>query len=229
MKLYTKDTRLADVIFEHPSALTVAGRFGINPGVGEHSIGSICETHGIDASFFLAILNTYLHEDYFPVNVLKSFSISLILDYLTATNEYYSRVQLPNIERHFRLLINHSAATGNLRLLHGFFNEMKQELNARISFDNERRFPAIRMLDAGKYADPMLARTSDSDALVEDKTSDLLRFFVVHLSGDYDRNLCHAVVNAVFTLDKDIRQNNRIRDRILRPMTESLLARSNTL
>lgn len=225
MKLYTKNTRLADVIFEHPSALTVASRFGINPGVGEYSVGSTCESRGIDTSFFLAILNTYLHEDYFPVNVLKSFSVNLILDYLTATNQYYSRVQIPNVERHFSLLINHSSGSGNLRLLHGFFGEMKQELTARINMDCELRFPAIRNLEKGLTGDPMLSQMTESDALVEDKTSDLLRFFVVHLSGDYDRNLCHAVVNAIFTLDKDIRQNNRIRDRILRPMAQSLLER----
>ena len=45
--------------------------------------------------------------------------------------------------------------------------------------------------------------------------------FVIHLKGEYDVNLCHAVLVAIMTLQKDIKQNNRIRYRILLPILKS--------
>ena len=57
---------------------------------------------------------------------------------------------------------------------------------------------------------------------MEEKIDDLLSFFVMHLKGEYEPNLCVAVVTAIFALRKDIRQNNRIRSRILLPQAERL-------
>ena len=53
---------------------------------------------------------------------------------------------------------------------------------------------------------------------VADSISDLLSFFVVHLRGDYNENLCNAVVSAIFTLDHDLRQTARIRRQALLPL-----------
>ena len=50
--------------------------------------------------------------------------------------------------------------------------------------------------------------------------------FVIHLRGDYDRILCHAVLFAVISLEKDICQNNRIRNRVLRPLVDALNSRN---
>ena len=52
--------------------------------------------------------------------------------------------------------------------------------------------------------------TEDNDN-IEDKLNDLINMFVIHLKGEYDVNLCHAVLVAIMTLQKDIKQNNRIK------------------
>ena len=46
--------------------------------------------------------------------------------------------------------------------------------------------------------------------------------FILHLTGNYDLNLCYGVINAIILLEKDIRQNDRIRNRILLPLFQSL-------
>ena len=51
--------------------------------------------------------------------------------------------------------------------------------------------------------------------------------FVIHLRGEYDANLCHAVLFAIISLEKDIKQNNRIRNRILYPISVALKNASN--
>lgn len=230
MALYTAETKLCDIIFRHPSAITVINRFGFYLGVGDVTVGMICAAQGVDVAFFLSIINTYLNEDYFPEKILRSVNIVSMIDYLKKTNAYYEQFQLPNIERHFNSLVSHSRQeNSNLPLLRKFFIEMKGELLHSIAMDHDRRFPLLLRLQNADLlsADDCreletLAHTDNS--LVEDKLADLLSFFIIHLKGEYDINLCRAVVTAVFTLDRDVKQNNRIRDRILTPLAKAILA-----
>ncbi|MDD6767384.1 MAG: helix-turn-helix transcriptional regulator, partial [bacterium] len=50
----------------------------------------------------------------------------------------------------------------------------------------------------------------------------LKRILIRHLAGDYNENLCYAVIFALSSLEKDIKQHNRIRYRILMPMVTSM-------
>ena len=60
----------------------------------------------------------------------------------------------------------------------------------------------------------------ESEDLIEDKLNDLINMFVLHLKGNYDINLCQAVLISIMALKKDINQNNRLRYRILYPLIE---------
>ena len=92
--------RLSEVVEEHPSLIPVINRFGIRLGLGDASVRAICEAHALDTDFLLTVINTFLNEEYFPEKKLQAFHTSQIIDYLTQTNQYYARYQLPNIERH---------------------------------------------------------------------------------------------------------------------------------
>jgi regulator of cell morphogenesis and NO signaling len=228
MSLFCAEHKLSDVVFYDPSVITLLNRFGIFLGVGDNTIGQACANVNKDVDFFLAILNTYLFEDYFPESELKSFSIEKIVDYLSKTDQYYVEFQLPNIERHFNSLVIHNNAhssSNNLPLLRKFFEEMSRELMGGIEFDRSTLFPSLL-----KDAKVKTAQLLNNDFFkkyavskdVEEKISDLLSFFVIHLNGIADQNLCRAVVVALFTMQKDIKQNNRIRERILLPLLEDL-------
>lgn len=215
MHSFKPSTRLCDIIIADPLILTVANRFGIFPGVGGASLEEICRNKGIDLDFFLVILNTFAHADYSPSGRINPL---LAARYLRKTDEYYRRYQLPNIEHHFDLLMRHSAdSSGNLHILKRFFLDLKQEMAARIAFDESELFPLLESEDG-------IPREMLPEALwtaVDDKLRDLLQFFVVHLQGRCEPNLCNAVINAVFTLEKDVRQNDRIRSKILLPLSRS--------
>lgn len=62
-------------------------------------------------------------------------------------------------------------------------------------------------------------RTEDT---IEALLADLKSIMVKHLSGDYDENLCYAVLFSICSLEKDIKQHNRIRYRILTPMVSAM-------
>ena len=226
MALVTPDTKLCEVIVDEPSVVPVINRFDIVLGVGDRTIKSICKEKGIDTSFFITILNAFIHESFFLENLTGAFNAGDVVDYLRKTNNSYLRNQLPNIERHFAALISRSDSNNNLPLLFNFYREVKTEIERRIDSDNQW-FDAIISAEQSNsevsVAGNAIQAESDS---IEDKLSDLINMFVIHLRGDYDRNLCHAVLFAVIRLEKDICQNNRIRNRVLRPLVDALNSRN---
>lgn len=226
MALVTPDTKLCEVIVDEPSVVPVINRFDIVLGVGDRTIKSICKEKGIDTSFFITILNAFIHESFFLENVTGAFNAGDVVDYLRKTNNSHLRSQLPNIERHFAALISRSDSNNNLPLLFNFYREVKTEIERRIDSDNQW-FDAIISAEQSNsevsVAGNAIQAESDS---IEDKLSDLINMFVIHLRGDYDRNLCHAVLFAVISLEKDICQNNRIRNRVLRPLVDALNSRN---
>lgn len=226
MALVTPDTKLCEVIVDEPSVVPVINRFDIVLGVGDRTIKSICKEKGIDTSFFITILNAFIHESFFLENVTGAFNAGDVVDYLRKTNNSYLRNQLPNIERHFAALISRSDSNNNLPLLFNFYKEVKTEIERRIDSDNQW-FDAIISAEQSNSEVSVAGNAvqAESDS-IEDKLSDLINMFVIHLRGDYDRNLCHAVLFAVISLEKDIRQNNRIRNRVLQPLVDALNSRN---
>lgn len=226
MALVTPDTKLCEVIVDEPSVVPVINRFDIVLGVGDRTIKSICKEKGIDTSFFITILNAFIHESFFLENVTGAFNAGDVVDYLRKTNNSYLRNQLPNIERHFAALISRSDSNNNLPLLFNFYREVKTEIERRIDSDNQW-FDAIISAEQSNSEVSVAGNAvqAESDS-IEDKLSDLINMFVIHMRGDYDRNLCHAVLFAVISLEKDICQNNRIRNRVLRPLVDALNSRN---
>lgn len=225
LPLIHHDTKLSDIVLADPSAVTVLNRFGIFLGVGDLTVARACNQLNIDKDFFVTILNTYLHESFFPDRILTTFKATTIVHYLAQTNSYYELFQLPNIERHFQLLISKSdPANNNLGLMLRFFTEVKEQLLERIADDRQQWFPAIIHAEANAQTtiDTRIDSHESGSDTVEDKLHDLLSMLVIHLTGDYDRNLVLAVLMALTSLKKDIAQNNRIRNRLLRPLFQAL-------
>ena len=107
-----------------------------------------------------------------------------------------------------------------------FFDEVKNELQQRIADDHNRWFPEICLneLKATTRMPQAIGESDMSDDPIEEKIDDLINMLIMHLKGDYDHNLGYAVIVAIFSLKKDIKQNNRIRNRILRPISIALAA-----
>ncbi|MDL2208538.1 helix-turn-helix transcriptional regulator [Parabacteroides sp. OttesenSCG-928-O15] len=221
--------QMSEVVEEYPSLIPVLNRFGIRLGLGDKPVDTICKENGLDTDFVLTVINTFLNEEYFPEKKLRTFHTSQIIDYLTKTNLYYERYQLPNIERHLNSFISISNPENPTLLLIGkFFNSFKDELKTRIAHDKEKWFPYC--LQLSRQLAPMseegellrLRNEGNEEDAIEALLFDLKSIMVRHLSGDYDDNLCYAVIFGVSSLEKDIKQHNRIRYRILMPMVAAM-------
>ena len=224
MPLVYANMKMSEAIESHLALVPVINRFGIRLGVGDDTIKTVCETHNVDPDFFLTIVNTFINKDYFPEKELQHFHLSHIIDYLKKTNHYYLQNQLPNIERHLHYFLRASDPTNtSLRLLGDMFSEFKDHLRRRIEADEREWFP--HLLDSA--TEPKKSRlprpkptTENDDEAIQATLDDMRHIMLKHLSGRYDENLCYAVLFAIDTLGRDIRQHNRIRHRILLPMID---------
>ncbi|WP_199163419.1 MULTISPECIES: helix-turn-helix transcriptional regulator [Parabacteroides] len=219
--------QLSEVVQEHPSLIPVINRFEIRLGLGDKSVSAICNEYTLDTDFFLTVINTFLNEEYFPEKKLRTFHTSQIIDYLTKTNQYYQRYQLPNIERHLGSFISMSTPGNNtLNLIGKFFSSFKEELTTRIRKDEQVWFPYCLSLSEKLHSGPkeelLLNSSQPEEDTIEELLADLKSIMIKHLSGEYDENLCYAVIFAVSSLEKDIKQHNRIRYRILMPMVSAM-------
>lgn len=221
MAMIQAHTKLCDVIASAPDIIPVLNRFGIMLGTGDKTIDEVCIRHNLDTVFFLCIINTYINDEYFPEKILKSFCATTIVSYLEKTNAYYLHFQLPNIERHFAALISRSGDNNNLGLMKRFFDELKDDISMRIDHDHKQWFPLINNIK--NNCNPSEHIDIDSSTVIQDKLNDLKNMFIIHLNGSYDLNLCYGVITSIISLEKDIRQNDRIRNRILIPLFNSLI------
>lgn len=222
--------QMSEVVEEYTSLIPVLNRLGIRLGLGDKSVAEICEEHDVDTDFLLTVINTFLNEEYFPEKKLRTFHLSQIIDYLTKTNHYYEQYQLPNIERHLKSFLSMSAGNPTLTLIGRFFASFKEKLLCRIRKDDEQWFPYCLELSRKLATNPdidtergfLLPSAESVDYQIEALLADLKRIMVKHLSGNYNDNLCYAVIFAISSLGKDIKQHNRIRYRILEPMVSTM-------
>ncbi len=222
MAIISSKKQLSEIIISHPEVITLINRFGITLGVGDKTIESICSEKNLDCDFFVMILNTYINEDYFPEKILKSFKAEIIINYISQTYNYYTHYMIPNIERHFALLISHSGANNNLELMQQFFIELKNDIIEAINHDCTQWFPFILDLEKNNRRNFQYIKHKHCSSQIEDKIGDLKNMFIIHLSGKYELNLCYAVITAIIAFEKDFKQNNRIRNRIIPLIYDSL-------
>lgn len=191
---------LSEVIEENHQLIPVINRFGIKLGLGDKTIENICQSSNINSEFFLAILNTFLNEDYFPEKKLQKFDIELVVKYINQTDAYLTHAQLYNLEKHLNAFISMSDPNNaQLKLISRLFIEFKKELK-------------------GQIEQGMVSSDSTPLALLTDLKSIIIR----HISGNFNENMCHAVIFTIDSFEKDLEKHNRIREKILKPMLASL-------
>jgi regulator of cell morphogenesis and NO signaling len=223
--------KMAEVIHLNYHLLPIISRFGIPLGLGERTIGQLCAEYNMDVNFFLVILNSYHDKKYFPRKHLQGFSLTLIIDYLRKSHEYYLNIKIPRIEQLLHQLSMQTDGMNRETLLPitRFFNEYKQELSIHIGREEEKVYPYVFMVEEGflsgrPSADLVrLIREYSIDDYesehdnVEDKLYDLQNIIIKYLPPPLDMNLCHTILMELFRLESDLNDHARIEDKVLVP------------
>jgi regulator of cell morphogenesis and NO signaling len=231
MKLLTPSMKMADVVHSNYLLMPVIGRFGIPLGFGEETVAEVCRKYRIDIDFFMAIINAFSNENYFPEKKLQSVDVLTILDYLEKTHAYYIGTQVPLIERLLKQLRGSGLTDArNLRLVGKFFGEYREELFAHLHREENMTFPYIRNVVRWYTGTPLPRRTAASlsrysmqmyeeeHSDIDEKLYDLKNILIKYVRGDESHDLCNQVIFELFRLEKDIKDHTRIENHVLRPL-----------
>jgi len=226
MNLYTKENKVISVIRNNFKLLPVLNRFGIKLGVKDKTIEEICAENKINVQFFLAIINTYANQHYFPKSELLSFSPELIIEYLRKTHKYYANYIIPNIEETLNKLIASSKGNNpNILLIQTFYAKYKEEFLGHNQNEEAYFFPYVLELSKNKETtrtNPVEGSYEKEHLNIDDKLQDLKNLLLKYLEGDFDDNIYNEFIYKLNDFEKDAKDHARIEDAILIPIAREL-------
>lgn len=222
---FKENDKLAKLIHSNQFLLPVINRFGIRLGFKDKTVNEICNEFNLNQNFFLAVVNTYSNEDYFPEKAFLSFSPKLIIDYLRKTHKYYFEYLFPEVERRLqRVLDGCDGDCNDLELIKNFYNKYKKELSNHIREEEETVFPYIlkitecheNNLPVPKEFDGYSMQSFEQEhTSVDQKIYDLKNIVIKYLEPRYNDNDCNAFLYSIFQFEKDLLDHARIEDKIL--------------
>ena len=209
---------MSEAVLEHVLLIPLLNRFDLRPGLSDKSVELLCQEKGLDPDFMVYVLNSYLYPQYNGTLNPGPEHVDLIAEYLHLTNHYYRHSQLPNVEVHLKSFIRNSGENPSLQIVLRFLNELGEEMEQQILRDERHLLPALREISKSlrEGRRPAMIEFEEIDDLsrCEALVEDIMRVMVRHLKGDYDVNLCFAVLFSLSALKKDLACNNRLRERL---------------
>lgn len=227
--MFTSRMKLAEVVQANFNTLSVINRFGIKLGFGDLSVGGVCEANGVNIDFFLEILNAFHDKNYFPQDHLQSFSIDEIVSYLRKTHNDYMYQNIPYIEMLLEQLEADCKNPDEIKLVHNFFNEYKDELFKHLLWEDNKIFPYAQSVEQAylngnnvKQVVEALRNYSMKNFLgehddIESKLNDINILFVKYLPPVYNQHLCIRILRELSFLERDINDHSRIEEKVLAP------------
>lgn len=230
------DMKMADVIHADYHLISVFDRMGIQFGFGNRTIEEVCKDHNINIWFFLEIINSYHEPNYLVKNSLGSYSISLIVNYLKVTHNFYREEKIPQIQSYIEELEDRATEDnlGNIKLLNNFFKEYIVELNSHLDFEDQNIFPYIIELEnsfsSGLLPEELLLimKNTPTDGNerahenMELKLSDLKNLIIKFLPPTTCNKLCQRLLTELYRLEDDLRIHTLLEDKVLIPKAKQL-------
>ena len=234
MKTIGTNTNLAEAIMQNHNLLRVIGRFDIQPGFGDVTVGEICHKKDIDPVFMVVILNSFLDESYFPAHDLTGFSLKQLVRYLQKTHDYYLNHQIPYIQELIdRLCSGRQPENPGLKVVNKFFAAYCRELKEHISREEKVTFPYVLDIES-RFNHPENAGSGSPDYTiyhyesehdnVEEKLYDLKNIMIKYLPQPFDFDLVKRIIAELYWLEKDLNEHARIEDKIMIPKVRMMEA-----
>lgn len=225
MDKFTRQTKIINLVEANYHLLPVINRFGINLGNKDKSLDKICSEQNINVDFLLVIINTFHDDEYFPEAELKSFSPTLIIDYLKKTHHYYIEYILPKLESLLMQLVESNKTENHqLDIITQFYQKYKDELLLHINEEEQIVFPYIKNFIEKNQANIQynIHSFEKEHTNVDDKLNDLKNLIIKYIEPVYDNNICNEFLITLFRFEEDIKDHARIEDKILVPQVVEL-------
>ena len=224
-KVFSENTKMADMVLGNPQLLLMFPRFGMDLGFGDHSVGEVCAMNNVSTPFFLMVCNIYSNDDYSPTpEDIANVDLKALISYLLESHKYYLNERLPHIEEHLDHIINACIPKyGNM--LRRFFDEYKNEVVDHFIYEEKNVFPYLeQIVNQNVKTDYKIKVFHENHTNIEDKLSDLMNILVKYLPADvYPKERIEIALD-INDLSIDLINHTLIEERVLIPFVESLEA-----
>ncbi len=210
---------MSDLVSDHYAVLQVMSRFGIALGVGDRTIGEVCNDNQVDATTFLAVVNLTLDPAAQPD--IASVSVRTLTDYLRNAHRYFLDFRLPSIRRKLIEAVNctqHDVAFAIMR----YYDEYCAEVNKHMAYEEQVLFPYVELLLSGKqspdYSIDQFRRHHDR---VEEHLRELKQILIKYYPSGGTNEL-NDVLYDIFTCERELASHNTVEDALFVPAVERL-------
>lgn len=223
--IYNKRMKVADLLANDGSLLSILQRLDIKLGFGEATVAELCARYGISAELFLIICNIYSFGDYRPeVDSLGESDIKSITTYLRASHRFYTGVCFPAIHDSVHKLVEGLDEMSH-RLIDKFYDDYDNEVNNHFRYEEEVVFPYIESLitehgcNGERYN---IGQFEHNHSNINEKLNDLKNIIIKYLGEEFSSPVRFELLNNIYNVEKDLRKHSLIEDRLLVPLVEKL-------
>ena len=223
--LYSKRTKVAELIAADNDLLSILQRLGIRLGFGEITVDEMCRRYGLSTELFLIICNIYSKHDYTPhTGSLQQSDITHVTNYLLASHRYYKEVCFPQLHEKIHRLVEELDAV-NRKLIDKFYDDYDCEINNHFMFEESIVFPYIEKLSAHSKECPgsfRISKFEENHSNVDEKLNDLKNIIIKYLPEEYSSPLRFEILKDIYNLERDLQKHSLIENRLLVSLVQKM-------
>ena len=221
-RTYSENSKLYELIAEHPTLLPLLSRFGIQLGFGDHSVDEVCRQNQVSTRLFLQVCRLHIDPTTtFNVADPDDADLTSLLSYLKASHHAYLDEHFPHIEMHLSRIIE-AAGPKYGNMLDHFYNEYKREMVKHFKYEDDVVFPYIAALRKGETTDYHIDQFRHNHSNIEDALEDMTNILIKYLPGDILPSERISIATDIMELSADLSSHSLIEEHILVPFVESL-------
>ncbi len=214
---------MCDLICDEPALLQMMCRFGIPLGVGDKTVGEVCQENEVDPVTFLAVAN-YIKQgrdtvEYFVDKV----SVKALITYLSQAHAFFLNFQLPNIRRKLLEAVDCSRENEVAYLILRFYDEYMAEVRRHMQHENNRIFTYVnRLLQGELTADYQIGEFARSHVGIDAKLQELKNIVIKYYTRNEGREMLAEVLFDIFNCEADLRTHCAVEDDLFVPAVQRL-------
>lgn len=203
--MYKSTDKICDLMSREEDAIQIISRFGLEMGVGEKTIGEVCEVHGVHTPTFLAVVN---YKVFHHSVLAEEIDIPTLQRYLRNAHTYFLDFRLPRLRRELiEAIIPADPTTKIPGLILRCYDEFVDEIRTHIEHENEGLF------DEHEHDDQRI-----TDKLTEIKNL-IIKYYPTNPSST-EGTVTYTLISVMSNLwhtEQDFADHCAIEDDILRP------------
>ena len=201
--MYKAQDKMCDLMAHEEEAIQIISRFGLSMGVGEQSIGEVCEAHGVHTATFLAIVNyKVFRQRVLPADI----DLATLQMYLKNAHTYFLDFRLPRLRQSLIDAVQPTETDSRIpKLILRCYDEFVEEIRAHISHENE-----------GRYEEH-----EHDDQRITDKLTEIKNLIIKYYPGGACNYPLISVMSDLWHTEQDFADHCAIEDDVLRPAIDA--------